>query len=147
MEGVVQLANDMGKNYRIAIVQAVFHEKELAVMLAAAREEAKRLGLDVAEVRSVPGSMEIPLLMDKLLQRKDIDGGVVLGIIEKGETAHGRVMGDAVITRLVDMELRHQKPVGMAILGPEIELAQVPPRLEKYARNAVKAVHALLTQL
>lgn len=137
----------MGKNYRVAIVQAVFHEKELAVMLAAAKEEAEKLRLDVAEVRSVPGSMEIPLLMDKLLQRKDIDGGVVLGIIEKGETAHGRVMGDAVITRLIDMEIRHQKPLGTAILGPEIEISQVPSRLEKYARNAVTAVHSLLTQL
>ncbi len=132
---------------RIAIVQAVFHQKELAIMLDAAKDEAEKRGLEIVEVRSVPGSMEIPLLMDKLLQRSDIDGGVVLGVIEKGETAHGRVMGDAVITRLLDMEIRHQKPLGTAILGPEIELSQVPPRLEKYARNAVAAVHALLAQL
>lgn len=131
----------------IAIVQAVFHAKELEVMLSAAKDEAQKLGLNIIEVRSVPGSMEIPLMMDVLLKRGDIKGGVVLGIIEKGETAHGRVMGDAVTRALIDMEIRHQKPLGTAILGPEIETSQVLPRMEKYARAAVRAVHALLSQL
>lgn len=134
------------KTFTVGLVQAVFHKKELEVMLKAAQDEAQTLGLAIVEVRSVPGSMEIPLMMDRLLRRPDINGGVALGIIEKGETAHGRVMGDAVITRLIDMEIRHQKPLGVAILGPEIEIFQVAPRLEKYARNAVKAVHSLLTQ-
>jgi len=137
----------MGRQYRIVVVQAVFHKSELEVMLKAAMQQAAEIDLDIVQVRSVPGSMELPIVVAHALSQPEIDGAVVLGIIEKGETAHGRVMADAVVSNLIGIELSQKKPIGVGILGPEIMPSQIPPRLEGYAKAAVRAVKNVLEQI
>lgn len=137
----------MTQKLKIAIVCATFHKNELAQMLAAAKDEAQKIGIDIIDVRDVPGSMEIPFLTDHLMKKPDVQGVVALGIIERGQTAHGRVMGDAVISRLIDLQLKHGKPMGIGILGPEILPDQIAPRLDGYARAAVRAVKAVAEQI
>ena len=113
-------------------------------MVNEALATAAQIGLEVHEQVWVPGSMEKPLAVKRLLAREEIDGVVVLGIIERGETAHGRVMGQAVIQALIGLQLELGKPIGVGILGPEIEKEQILTRLTPYARDAVRAVHAML---
>ena len=64
--------------------------------------------------------------------------------IEQGQTAHGRVMGQAVINAILNLQLDLMKPIGVGILGPEIQPDQIQERLVPYARDAVLAVHAML---
>jgi 6,7-dimethyl-8-ribityllumazine synthase len=54
-------------------------------------------------------------------------------------------MGQAVIQALIGLQLETGKPVGIGILGPEILPDQIPLRLAPYARDAVRAVHAMLS--
>jgi 6,7-dimethyl-8-ribityllumazine synthase len=74
----------------------------------------------------VQGSLEKPLALKRLLLRKDIDGTAALGIIERGETKHGLVMGQAVLSSLLALQLELMKPIGIGILGPEILPSQIP---------------------
>ena len=129
---------------RIAVVMGSFHKKEVTQMLEAAREEAQKLGLEIAEEVWVPGSIEKPLALKRLLQRDDIDGAATLGIIERGETKHGFVMGQVVTKAIIDLQLETMKPIGLGILGPEILPEQIPPRLDGYARAAVAATAHML---
>lgn len=94
-------------------------------MKNAACAQAQQLGLNVTDIRWVPGSMEKPLAVKRLLTQVSIDGAVVLGIIERGETAHGQTMGQAVIQSLINLQLETNKPVGIGILGQ----ASCPNRL------------------
>ena len=128
----------------ISLVVGSFHQASCEIMVKKARSTARGLGLQVREEVWVPGSMEKPLATKRLLERSVVDAVVVLGIIERGETAHGRIMGQAVIQSLIDLQLATNKPVGVGILGPEILPEQIPPRLVPYAEAAVKAVHAML---
>ena len=128
----------------ISLVVGSFHQASCEIMVEKARSTARVLGLEVRDEVWVPGSMEKPLVTKRLLERSVVDAVVVLGIIERGETAHGRVMGQAVIQSLIDLQLATNKPVGVGILGPEILPEQIPPRLAPYAEAAVKAVHAML---
>lgn len=128
----------------IGIVLGSFHRKEVAIMLDEARATAARLGMTIVSEIWVPGSFEKPLVTKRLLQNDAIDGAVVLGIIERGETKHGLVMGQAVSTALVQLQLELMKPVGLGILGPEILPDQIPPRLRGYADAAVTAVDTIL---
>lgn len=130
---------------KIVIIQATFHQDEMKVMLDTAQETARYLGLEVSKVISVPGSMEIPLALSKNIYGSDIVGGVVLGIIERGETKHGLVMGQTVIASIIDMQLKACKPIGVGILGPEIFPSQIPPRLVPYAKAAVEATYKMLS--
>ena len=113
-------------------------------MLEWARDEAKNLALDIADVVWVPGAMEIPLAVDRLLADDEIEGVACLGIIEKGQTQHGLAMGQAVIKTILELQLVHEKPVGLGIIGPGAEPEHIAPRLEPHARAAVSAIFSML---
>ncbi|MBP12276.1 MAG: 6,7-dimethyl-8-ribityllumazine synthase [Euryarchaeota archaeon] len=129
---------------RIAIVCGSFHKSEVQRMLEWASNEASKNGLTVEEVVWVPGAMEVPLALDRLLSRDDIEGAACLGIIEKGQTQHGLAMGQAVIKSIVELQIIHEKPVGLGIIGPGAEPEHIEPRLEPHARAAIAAVCAMI---
>jgi 6,7-dimethyl-8-ribityllumazine synthase len=128
----------------IAIVLGSFHKSQVEEMLSEARVTAKECGLNIIAERWVHGSMEKPLALKQLLQREDINGAIALGIIEKGETKHGFVMGYAVINAIIQLQLELMKPIGVGILGPEIQKSQIPSRLKPYTREAVIALKQML---
>ncbi len=123
----------------IAIVLGSFHKAYVGRMLEEAQKTAAELGANIVEEVWVPGSVEKPLALKRLLLRKDIDGAVALGIIERGSTKHGFVMGQAVMDAVIALSLETMKPIGMGILGPEIDPDQIEERLLPYARAAVEA--------
>ena len=131
----------MAGQKKISIVATSFHKKEVGTMLAEAKKVCKEKSLIVASELWVPGSLETPLALQRELKSKNIDGAGVLGIIERGETKHGLVMGMAAI---IGIQLRSEKPIGVAILGPEILAEQVQRRLRPYAKDAVLAVREML---
>tara|TARA_B100001094_G_scaffold317414_1_gene359770 strand:- start:572 stop:967 length:396 start_codon:yes stop_codon:yes gene_type:complete len=128
----------------IAIVCGSFHKNEMEKMLEFAHDQASMEGLNVAEVIWVPGAMEIPLAVDRLLADDEIDSVACLGIIEKGQTQHGLAMGQAVIKSIIELQLVHEKPVGLGIIGPGAEPQHIEPRLEPHARAAVSAISSML---
>ena len=128
----------------IAIVCGSFHKNEIEQMLAWAKDEASSHGLEIAEVVWVPGAMEVPLALDRLLSLEDISGAACLGVIEKGQTQHGLAMGQAVIKSVIELQLVHEKPVGLGIIGPGAEPQHIEPRLEPHARAAIAAIVSML---
>jgi 6,7-dimethyl-8-ribityllumazine synthase len=136
----------VAKTLNIAIVLGSFHQRESEIMLKAAQKAARARQLAVRAVVRVPGSYEKPLAVKRLMLKRGIDGVVVLGIIERGETAHGRVMGQTVSDALVRLELEFMKPLGFGIIGPEVLPTQIPPRLEPHAIAAVEALNVMLRQ-
>jgi 6,7-dimethyl-8-ribityllumazine synthase len=134
----------MNNSKNIALVLGSFHKKEVTTMLEAAREEAAQLGLTIVDEVWVPGSIEKPLALKRLLMREDVDAVAVLGIIERGETQHGFVMGQVVYDAIIRLQLEFMKPVGLGILGPGILPDQIEPRLVGFAKKAVKACAEML---
>ena len=135
----------MATSSQIAIVIGSFHRRQAEIMLESALDTAATHGLMVADPVWVPGSMEKPLALKRLLLEPSVDGAVVLGVIEQGQTAHGRVMGQAVINAILNLQLDLMKPIGVGILGPEIQPGQIQERLVPYARDAVLAIHTMLS--
>jgi 6,7-dimethyl-8-ribityllumazine synthase len=134
----------VSKNKGVAIVVGSFHKAETEIMLSAAIASIEERGLELRAVARVPGSYEKPLAVKRLLLRDDVAAVVVLGIIERGETAHGRVMGQSVSDALVRLQLEFMKPIGIGIIGPEVFPSQIAPRLQSHAVAAVAAVEVML---
>lgn len=128
----------------IALVCGSFHRDLIEQMLDYARQESVRHELEVVDVVWVPGAMEVPLAVDRLLADDGIEGVACLGIIEKGQTQHGLAMGQAVIKSIIELQLVHEKPVGLGIIGPGAEPEHIGPRLEPHARAAVAAISTML---
>lgn len=129
---------------QIAIVCGSFHKKEIKRMLAYAENQAAIENMKVVEIVWVPGAMEVPLALSRLISRNDINGAACLGIIEKGSTQHGLAMGQAVIKSVIELQLKHNKPIGLGIIGPGAEEEHIEPRLEPHARAAVSAISSML---
>ena len=127
----------------IAIVCGSFHKNEVSKMLEWASDEASQQGLTLTEIVWVPGAMEVPLALNRLLARDDIQGAACLGIIEKGHTQHGLAMGQSVMQSIIDLQLTWDKPVGLGIIGPGAEPEHIGPRLEPHARAAVAAISSM----
>jgi 6,7-dimethyl-8-ribityllumazine synthase len=124
----------------VCIVAAEFNTEVINDMIAAARAEADLLKLEVKRVVKVPGCYELPLIADLELSDDDVNGLVVLGYIERGETLHGEVMGHVVHHSLVQSGLRSKKPIGIGIIGPGATVEQAMARKGDYAKAAVRAM-------
>ena len=129
---------------KISIICGSYHKEQISRMLEFAQQEADILGLEIVEVVWVPGSMEIPLALERQLRRDEIDAAACLGIIEKGQTKHGLAMGQAVTKAIVDLQLKHDKPIGLGIIGPGAKPEHIEPRIEPHARAAVSAISSML---
>ncbi len=133
-------------SHRITLILGQFHKGEAEAMREEARKAAEENALTIVDEVWIPGSMEAPLAAKRLLQRNNVDGLVVLGIIERGETDHGVVMGGAVTKALIDLQLGFMKPIGMGILGPGIFPSQIVSRVRPYARAAMLALSRMLRE-
>ena len=129
---------------KIVAIMGSFHKVEVETMLSEAKNVANQCNLEIVQEIWVPGSYEKPLALKRVLQDADIKGAVLLGIIEKGDTKHGLVMAQVMHQAAMQLSLEFMKPVGMGVLGPEIEPDQIEVRLKPYAGAAVKAVASML---
>ena len=112
-------------------------------MLKFAIDEASSKNWEVSEVVWVPGSMEAPLAIDRMLQSTEDTRGGSVGNYRERETDHGLVMGQSVTKSVIELQIKHNKPIGLGIIGPGAEPEHIEPRLEPHARSAVGAVAAM----
>lgn len=132
---------------RIAIVTAEFNEKITSRMLDVALEKAKELKLDVRYSCKVPGSFDMPIIVDALLQKEDVDGVVTLGAIIKGQTKHDEVIATTASRYLTELSLKHKKPVSLGITGPGMHERNAYARIRPVAERAVEAVLKIAKEL
>jgi len=76
----------------IVLVTAEFNDEITSRMLAVAEEKAKELKITIKYSCKVPGAYDMPIIVDALLSKKDVDGVVTLGTIIKGQTKHDEVI-------------------------------------------------------
>jgi 6,7-dimethyl-8-ribityllumazine synthase len=101
------------RNFRVGIVASIFNQEYVDGMLDSC---LKSLGTVPTEIVRVPGAFEIPLAVQRLLEKKNIEAVIALGVIWQGKTAHADLIGSAATHFLMDLTLRYNKPVIHQIL-------------------------------
>lgn len=134
---------------RLAIVASRFNHEVVDPMVERALERAQEQGLQVTTVVRVPGTFEIPIAVQRLLERSDVDAAVALGAVIKGETKHDEVIMQSAADALMEIGLRTGKPVGLGITGPGMTYKQAKARIDAASRavDAAKSMHDLLRGL
>ena len=100
---------------RIAIVCAKWHREISDALLAGAQRAAVQAGVTQVQVEWVPGSFELPLAAQSLLD-SGFDAVVVLGLVLRGETPHFDYVCDGVTRGVMDLILKSGKPIGFGVL-------------------------------
>lgn len=67
-------------------------------------------------VHKVPGAFELPLSADWLLSSKQVDAVIAIGVVIQGETKHFDFVCQGVTQGIMDVSLKHQKPVVFCVL-------------------------------
>jgi len=124
-----------------------FNEEVTSRMLAIAKEKAELLKLKIIHECMVPGAYDMPIIVDALLNKKEVDAVVTLGAIIKGQTKHDEVISHAAAQALTDLSLKHKKPVSLGISGPGMQERHAYARIRPVAERAVEAVVKISDEL
>ena len=116
-----------------------FNQKITSKMLEVAQEKAQSLKINVKYICKVPGIYDMPLVIDELLSKSDIDAVVTLGAVVKGQTKHDEVIAHATAKTLQKLSLKHKKAVSLGISGPGMQEKQAYARIRPVAERAVEA--------
>lgn len=116
-------SNLSGKGLRIGVVRARFNERVGAAMLAACRERLLELGVSESDitVASVPGALEVPLVLQKLAGTGKFDALVALGAVIRGETYHFEIVSNESAAGIMQVQLDSGVPVANGILTTETD--------------------------
>ncbi len=133
-------SNLSGKGLRIGVVRARFNERVGTAMLAACRARLLELGVADADVTvtSVPGALEVPLVLQKLAGTGKFDALVALGAVIRGETYHFEIVSNESAAGIMQVQLDTGVPVANGILTTETD-AQADVRSAVKGRECAEA--------
>jgi 6,7-dimethyl-8-ribityllumazine synthase len=131
----------------IAIVVSEFNDEITSKMLDVAVGKAKDLKLNIKYICKVPGVFDMPIVIDSLLKKKEIDAVVTLGAVIKGQTKHDELITNATVRAITELSIKYQKPVTLGITGPGMSDRQAQARIRPVAERAVEAVGKIAEQL
>lgn len=124
---------------KIAIVVSEFNRSITFQMLDTAKSQAQKVNADIKYVCYVPGSFDMPLILEELLKKREVDAVVTLGAVIKGETRHDEIVAENAARLIADLSLKHGKPVALGITGPNITIEQARNRVRVVPIRAVNA--------
>jgi 6,7-dimethyl-8-ribityllumazine synthase len=132
---------------RVAIVVSEFNREITFQMLDMAINHAQKLKVELRYVCYVPGSFDMPLMIEELLKRKDIDAAITIGAIIKGETRHDNIVAENAARLIADLSLKYTKPVSLGISGPDMTIEQAKDRIEIVPTRAVNAAVSMVKRV
>jgi 6,7-dimethyl-8-ribityllumazine synthase len=128
-------------------VVSEFNSEITFQMLDMAINHAQKLKVELRYVCYVPGSFDMPLMIEELLKRKDIDAAITIGAIIKGETRHDNIVAENAARLIADLSLKYTKPVSLGISGPDMTIEQAKDRIEIVPTRAVNAAVSMVKRV
>ena len=144
-----EIANSRdGTELRIGIVRARFNEDVGLAELEACRVHLMELGVhdDDITVVSVPGALEVPLLLRELAATDDFDALVALGAVIRGETYHFEIVSNESASGITQVQLDTGIPVANGILTVDTDeqaMLRAPVKGKDCAEAAVEMANLL----
>ncbi len=107
-----------GEGYKIGIVKSAFNEDITAGLLDGCQRALRECGVREENVGllEVPGSFELSIGAQRLLEKKCYDAVVCLGAIIKGETRHDEYIAMACSQGITSVALKYNTPVLFGVL-------------------------------
>lgn len=132
---------------RIGVVVSEFNREITFPMLGNAKKQAKKMDAIITYVCYVPGSFDMPVIVQELLKKKDVDAAVTLGAVIKGKTNHDEIVAENAARLIADLSVKHSKPVALGITGPNMSFKQAKDRSEIVPIRAVISAVNMATRI
>lgn len=133
---------------RIGIVVSRWNSMITEKMLEGALQALKGNGISEEDILVVrcPGSYEIPLTVQQVIEETGVDGVIALGVVIRGGTPHFEYVCDAVNRGITDLILKHNKPIAFGVLTTD-DVKQALDRAGSEGNKGGEAALALLEMI
>ena len=110
-----------GADMQVGIVMSRFNSDIGEVLLSACKEELLKLGVSdhAITVATVPGALEVPLILQHMALSEKFDALIALGAIVRGETYHFEIVANESARGISEVQLNTGVPVANAVLTTE----------------------------
>lgn len=137
-----------GSKFKIAVVVSKFNSDITSGMLKGALDVLKRNRVKEINIKTVwvPGSLEIPLICQRLAKTKKYDGLIALGCVIKGDTDHYYYVAGEASRGVMDVMLKYDIPFGFGIITVN-NLKQAKERSDKTNNKGAEAAQAVLEMI
>jgi 6,7-dimethyl-8-ribityllumazine synthase len=137
-----------GKGLRIGIVQSRFNPVVCEGLLGACRSQLVQLGVkdDDITLATVPGALEIPLVLQQMAGSGNFDALIALGAVIRGDTYHFEVVSNESARCIGDVQLDNGLPIANAVLTTDTDEqaeARMITKGEEAAQVAIEMVNLL----
>lgn len=134
------------RGMRVAVVASSWHTQVMSGLLAGAREAIEQAGAS-ATVIPVPGSFELPIVVQACAASGEYEAVVALGVVIRGGTPHFEYVCDAAASGLQSVAIGTGIPVGFGLLTCDdeqqaLERAGLPGSRESKGVEAAEAAIA-----
>ncbi|WAW11196.1 6,7-dimethyl-8-ribityllumazine synthase [Oxalobacter vibrioformis] len=128
-----------GEDLRIGIVQSRFNEDICHGLLSACLAELKRLGIADEDIliATVPGALEIPLVLQKMAESQQFDALIAVGTVIRGETYHFEIVSNESAAGITRIGLDYGIPIANAILTTDTD-EQAESRMVEKGTDAAR---------
>ena len=128
-----------GKGLYIGIVQARFNDKLTQQLASSCIAELVALGVAAKHIKhvTVPGALEIPVVLQALADDESQQALIAIGCIVRGETYHFELVANESGNSVSRVALDYRLPIANAILTTENH-AQAEARQVEKGRDAAR---------
>ena len=148
-EHIAEYESDLsGQGLRIGIVMSRFNQDVCEGLLSACVDELDKLGVSSELIRlaSVPGALEIPLVLQTMARSGKFDALIALGAVIRGETYHFELVSNEMGAGITRVGLDTGVPIANGVLTTEDDdqaLARMQEKGSDCARTAVEMANLL----
>ena len=137
-----------GNGLAVGIVMSRFNQDVCEGLLAACTRELKKHGVAESQmvIATVPGALEIPLVLQTMAQSGRFNALVALGAVIRGETYHFEVVSNDACRAVMEVQLHTGVPIANGILTCEDDdqaLARMQEKGSDCARTAIEMANLL----
>lgn len=127
------------------IVASQFNADYVQGLVNHATKELRTLAPNASiSIQRVPGSFEIPVVVNELASRKKADAIIACGVILKGKTDHAQNLSRSVTDALQRVAIAHGVPVINAVLSFDSEPQARERCLEEKINRGTEAARAVV---
>ncbi len=134
--------NLAGSGLRVGVVMSRFNKDIGEGLMSGCCSELKRLGVAPEEITlaTVPGALELPLVLLAMAQSGRYDALVALGAVIRGETYHFEIVSNESARGIGEVQLETGVPIANAVLTTENDDQALVRMVQKGTEAAQAAV-------
>jgi 6,7-dimethyl-8-ribityllumazine synthase len=136
------LENEALETLKVGVVSSRFNEKVVRELCDECINKLKIEGVLSNNIthESVPGALEIPIMLDSFARQKKFDVLIGIGAVIRGETYHFEIVSDQSANGLLQLQLNYHIPIINAIITTNSSD-------EAFARTKIKGEEAALAAI